>query len=101
LNSPNIHPNWYFILNKKTQSGTVELTPDDFKIIKGKKVALNIALSDIHQISKAIDKNEPVVKLVTSNQEIILKPLSFGETNLEAFVDQLITAIENYRGGSA
>jgi hypothetical protein len=100
VSSPNIHPNWYFITGKKTQSGTVQLTPDNFTISKGKKVVLSFALADIQQITKAIDKKEPVVRLVANNQEITLKPLSFGETDLEAFVDQLITAIENYRGGS-
>jgi hypothetical protein len=96
-----LHSNWYFIIGKKTQAGIVQLTDEGINVLKGKKLELSILWGDIQQVSKAFDKRDPVVKIVDAKgQEITLKPLVIGDSDLEPLVDQLSAAIESARGNA-
>ncbi|HMF30224.1 MAG TPA: hypothetical protein VKK79_02325 [Candidatus Lokiarchaeia archaeon] len=98
MSQSQIHPNWYYTVGKKTQAGTLQLTAEGLTVLKGKKIELSIAYSDIQQISKEMDKKDPVVKILeVNNQVFIFKPLAIGESNLDPLVDQLIAAIEAAR----
>ncbi|HMF33265.1 MAG TPA: hypothetical protein VKK79_17700 [Candidatus Lokiarchaeia archaeon] len=98
MSQAKIHSNWYYTMGKKTQAGTLQLTAEGLTVLKGKKVELAIAFGDIQQISKEMEKKDPVVKIVDANNQVfIFKPLAIGESNLVPFVDQLIAAIEAVR----
>jgi hypothetical protein len=64
MSQGSIHPNWYYIIGKKTQAGTVKLTNGGINLFRGKKLGLSIPWSDIQQVSKGLDKKDPVVKVV-------------------------------------
>ena len=98
MSQPHIHPNWYYTVGKKTQAGMLQLTAEGLNVSKGKKFELTIAFSDIQQITKEMDKKDPVVKILdVNNQVFIFKPLAIGESNLDPLVEQLIAAIEASR----